>query len=172
MGEAQEKEKKESDQESTTLGKENTTATTNRPEGGRLMYPEMAMFQSFLRELITAEHVLFFLHCRHLVQTEHEITFATRDKINTTTCSPGRMMSVDPIGQTAGTCLLTNHLTISKTKNVWLSLQGTHAVTNTTKYKGPTFNKHHQFLTHVFPPLVLSVQVHVKSSRKYCITMN
>tara|TARA_B110000090_G_C13392702_1_gene450032 strand:- start:2317 stop:3822 length:1506 start_codon:yes stop_codon:yes gene_type:complete len=177
--EAQEEEKKEGDQESTTLGKKNTTATTNRPAGGRLMYPEMAMFQSFLRELITAEHVLFFLHCRHLVQTEHEITFATRDKINTTTCTPGRMMSVDPIGQTAGTCLLTNHPTISKTKNVWLSLKGTHAVTNTTKYHGHTFDKQHCFFnthflnTHMyFFPLVLFVQVHVKSSKRYCITMN
>ena len=111
--------------------------------------------------------------------TEHEITFATRDKINTTTCTPGRMMSVDPIGQTAGTCLLTNHPTISKTKNVWLSLKGTHAVTNTTKYHGHTFDKQHCFFnthflnTHMyFFPLVLFVQVHVKSSKRYCITMN
>ena len=54
------------------------------------MYPEVRLFQQFLRQLITSEHVLFFLHCRHLIQTEHEIQFVTRGKINTTTCSPVR----------------------------------------------------------------------------------
>ena len=83
-------------------------------------WPEVDIFRNSLRELITSEHLLFFLHCRHIIQIEHEITFATRLKMNVTTCQPGRMMATDSIGVTAGTCLLTQHplITDNKTKNV------------------------------------------------------
>jgi hypothetical protein len=87
-------------------------------------WPEVDLFRNVLRELITSEHLLFFLHCRHIIQTEHEITFASRSKMNVTTCAPGTIMSSDPIGRTAGTCMLTQHPLVhdNKTKHVWLSI--------------------------------------------------
>ena len=87
-------------------------------------FPEVELFRSALRELMTTEHFLFFLHCRHVIQTEHEITFASKSKMNITTCAPGKMMSSDPTGRTPGACLLTPHPLIhdSNTNQVWLSL--------------------------------------------------
>ena len=45
-----------------------------RCDEGELSCPEVELFRSALRELTTTEHMLFFLHCRHVCSVEHEIS--------------------------------------------------------------------------------------------------